>query len=247
MKPDVTPWPHDLYVLIPSYKAAASLDAFLPPLIQKVPADNICIVDDGSNDGTGDVSKRHKTLYVSHEVNKGKGAALQKGFLYLCKETDASWIITMDADGQHAVADLDIFLQAIARAKEKTGILIGKRRMKIGVMPLPRIFSNATTSGLLSLLAKAHIIDSQCGYRAYSRALVSLVRCRSPRFEMESEIILRAVAHGFSLSFVPVQTLYFSSQSHIAVFKDTVRWVCAVLSTFIELQRKKVYYVHTKT
>ncbi len=238
MSPEKEPWPQQIYILIPSYKAAATLDAFLPTLLQRVPADHICIVDDGSHDGTDAVCKRYDTLYILQEQNHGKGAALEKGFLYVCGHTNASWIITMDADGQHAVADLDVFLKGISKAPGKSGILIGKRCMKIGTMPLPRIFSNMTTSSLLSLLSKSRIDDSQCGYRAYCRELVAATRCRYPRFEMESEIILRAIANGFLVSFVPVQTLYFSSQSHIAVFKDTFRWVRAVLSTFIELQRK---------
>jgi hypothetical protein len=160
---------------------------------------------------------------------------LSRGFRFLCDEKNASWVITLDADGQHDPADITKILSEI-RLRPDAGIIIGKRSMRPGIMPLPRIVSNVLTSFLLSFLARNRIADSQCGYRAYSAHLLSSVTCRFSRFEFESEIILRACAARFSISFVPVQTLYFSTQSHISLVADTLRWVKAVMSVWIELR-----------
>jgi glycosyltransferase involved in cell wall biosynthesis len=240
-------WPPDIFVLIPAYRSAGSLRGILPRLVTVVPTDNVCVSDDGSNDGTDVVCGDCGVLYVSCDVNSGKGAALARGFEFLRNGKKAAWIITMDADGQHAAADIPKFLAEIRRQGPASGIIIGKRSMSVGTMPLPRIFSNSVTSFLLSLLARRRISDSQCGFRAYSSRLLSTVACRFPRFEMESEIILRACAAGFSVSFIPVQTLYFSTQSHIAVVADTLRWVKAVVSVWIELRNKNRRHVHPQT
>jgi glycosyltransferase involved in cell wall biosynthesis len=228
-------WPADVFVLIPAYKAAGSLRAMLPGLFTVVPPENVCVSDDGSQDGTDTVCREHNVMYVSGNVNQGKGAALSRGFRFLLDNKKASWVITMDADGQHAAQDIPLFLSEI-RIKPDAGIIIGKRMIKPGAMPVPRIFSNTVTSFICSLLSGSEISDSQCGFRVYSGRLLSAVTCRYRRFEMESEIILRARDKGFSVSFVPVQTLYCSTQSHISVAADTLRWLRAVISVWFELR-----------
>ncbi|HMD68241.1 MAG TPA: glycosyltransferase family 2 protein [Chitinivibrionales bacterium] len=229
-------WPDGVFVLVPSYKAAGALSRLLPDLLSAAPASSVCIADDGSHDGTDTVCRDCGVLYVSNLVNRGKGAALATGFDYLVREKSASWIITMDADGQHAVADLPVFLNAIGR-KPGAGIIIGRRDMRLSKMPVARICSNTLTSAILSMLTGTKIHDSQCGYRAYSARLISAAPCRFSRFEMESEIIMRTLHLGFPVSFARVQTLYFSSPSHISHVADSLRWLRAVVSTFAELRR----------
>jgi glycosyltransferase involved in cell wall biosynthesis len=231
-------WPPLTFVLVPSYKAAASLERLLPKLIVMLPASSVCVADDGSHDGTEAVCAKNGVLYVSNLVNKGKGAALVKGFLYLISQHGASWIITMDADGQHSVDDIPLFLNRIREAPG-AGIIIGRRDMRPGKMPLARIASNTLTSLFLSLLTGRTILDSQCGFRAYSAACINAAPCGCFRFEMESEIIMRACARGFSIEFMPVQTLYFSTRSHISHVADTLRWLRAVVIVFVELRSKR--------
>ncbi len=228
-------WPPDIFVLVPAYRAVSSLKMFLPELLASVPADQVCVADDGSNDGTGNLCVALHVPYVSHPVNRGKGATLSSGFDYLRANRNPAWIITMDADGQHAVGDLPLFVRA-ARGNPEVGIIAGRREARPGKMPAARILSNTITSKILSLLAGRHIHDSQCGYRAYSARLLAVIACRFPRFEMESEIILRACNRGFSVDFVNVQTLYFRTHSHISLVADTLRWLRAVFTIFLELR-----------
>jgi glycosyltransferase involved in cell wall biosynthesis len=236
MTPDTFTWPTDTFVLIPAFNAASSLVKLFPALTAIVPKDNICVSDDGSQDETADVCRRAGIACISNAVNKGKGAALAKGFERLLEGNNASWIITIDADGQHAPPDLPLFVAATKQCPD-AGIIIGKRLMRPGTMPLARIVSNKLTSSTLSLLTGKPILDSQCGFRAYSRSLLLAAPCRFERFEMESEIIMRACRRGFSVNFIDVQTLYLSSQSHISHVADTLRWLRAVLTVFLELQR----------
>jgi glycosyltransferase involved in cell wall biosynthesis len=231
------PWPNDIYILIPAYKAAESVHSLLVKLADTVPLANVCVVDDGSNDGTDDVCTKNKVEYLRLPVNRGKGKALMFGFDHLITKKHASWIITMDADGQHAISDLPKFLYAI-KTLPHCGIIIGKRAKTLACMPVPRILSNTLTSAIMSVFTGKDIMDSQCGYRAYNASFLSRVRCRYSHFEMESEIILRACSARFSISFVPVQTLYCSTQSHISHVQDTLRWIKAVLSVQFELQTR---------
>jgi glycosyltransferase involved in cell wall biosynthesis len=229
-------WPSEVFILIPSYKSAPSLETFLPQVVSIIPAKNICVIDDGSHDETETVCQKLDILYTSLSVNCGKGRALTTGFDFLIKNYNASWILTMDADGQHAVSDVQHFLSALKKA-QNCGIIIGNRSMKPGTMPLARIVSNTLTSRILTIATGNKILDSQCGFRAYSTTFLKTVTCRYPRFEMESEIILRACAARFSVLFIPVQTLYCSTTSHISHIADTLRWIRAVVCVWAALRK----------
>ncbi|MCP4630615.1 MAG: glycosyltransferase family 2 protein, partial [bacterium] len=232
---DQTSWPDNVSVLIPAYKAAQGLNSFLPVLLADIPRSNICVVDDGSGDDTESVCSAYGIQYLKQSVNRGKGAALRKGFTYLL-ENNAEWILTMDADGQHAIEDIGAFTKAITQFPD-AGMIIGARNISIKSMPPARVFSNTVTSGILSALCQNRIPDSQCGYRIYSAALLNKVTLYSDRFEMESEVILKSCAAGLAVRFVPVQTLYCSTHSHMSHLLDMIRWVRAVVWTWLELRK----------
>jgi glycosyltransferase involved in cell wall biosynthesis len=218
-------WPPGIFVCIPSYNAAETLSPLLSDLSQTVPVSQILVVDDGSGDSTGIVCRDHGVESLRLERNSGKGSALAAGFTRLLGR-GAQAVITMDADGQHAVADLPRFVECFKNHPD-TGICIGKRAFRTGQMPLARIISNTLTSTILSWMCGVPVLDSQCGYRLYSAALLRSISITCPRFEMESEVIIKAAHTGFPIRFVEVQTLYFKAHSHIAHIADTLRWVKA--------------------
>ncbi len=234
-------WPSDVFVLIPSYKSIESLKVLLPRLLQKTPARNICIVDDASLDGTEHFCKIYEVHYIQHPVNIGKGAALSDGFNFLVRQNHARWVLTMDADGQHSVDDISTFLKFV-QDYPATGICIGKRDLSYKSMPLPRIISNTITSQILSVLTGQKIADSQSGFRIYSAELLKRVQCKYTRFEMESEIILKASFLHFSIGFIKVQTLYFNDASHISLIKDTLRWLKAVADVSRGIRKKQLLH-----
>ena len=220
-------WPKDVGVLVPAYQSADSLKLLLPDLLAAVPAGNVLVVDDGSTDATVTVCRGLGVECRRHDTNLGKGSALATGFAFLLAK-GASAVITMDADRQHAVSDLPAF---IARFKERgdAGIIIGRRSFRPGRMPLARICSNAMTSRILSWICGVPILDSQCGYRLYAARFLKEITITCPRFEMESEVIIKAARLSFPVLFVDVQTLYFRSASHISHVADTLRWIKATV------------------
>ena len=113
---------------------------------------DILVVNDGSTDGTTEVAKRAGAAVVEHEVNRGKGAALATGFRYAIeKGYDA--VITMDGDEQHDPASIPGFLDAVG--EDGSDVVVGTRMDAVRDMPPLRIWTNRTTSRIVSFLAKA--------------------------------------------------------------------------------------------
>ena len=231
-------WPPDVYLCIPAYQAATPLAALLPEVLEIVPASHVCVVDDGSTDGTAGVCSGRGVRCLRHAKNLGKGAALVTGFAALL-EAGAEAVITMDADGQHAAGDLEKFLEARAASPE-AGIITGKRAIAPGHMPLLRIVSNTLTSRILSWMCGTDIPDSQCGYRLYTARFLRSATLTCPGFALESEALLKAAHLGFPLRFIVVRTLYLNGASHISHVLDTLRWIIAVIKIRLTLRHNGI-------
>ena len=227
---------NSIKILIPAYKAESELRDFLPSLLKKVAPENITVVIDGIFDESKKLCDGFGIKTVIHEENRGKGAALISGFKQMPESV--KWVITMDADGQHSPDDLDFFLNAIKNASENTAIIIGARKRTLKTMPPARIFSNWATSSFISFISKQRVFDSQCGYRAYRLSAFFSIKCKFFRFEMESECILRLKNNGFTVTNVPIQTLYNAPTSHISHIADTFRWTKAVLTTMKDIKKE---------
>lgn len=227
-------WPRDVFICIPAYQASETLARLLPELLETTPATQVLVVDDGSTDATGELCSSIGMRHMRHAENRGKGAALAAGFAALL-EQGAGAVITMDADGQHAVSDIGLFVEEF-RLHPDTGLCIGQRTMARGRMPFLRIVSNSITSRILTWMCGVPIADSQCGYRLYSARFLRAITVTCPRFAAESEVLLKAARLGFPLRFIAVQTLYLKNTSHISHSADTLRWIKAVLGVWIQLR-----------
>ncbi len=221
----------DISVLIPAYNAEDSLERLLPELLRFIHREQILVCDDGSSDKTSDTAKKHGVNQSRWDINRGKGYALAKGFEILVSK-GYRWVLTMDADLQHSVSDIRGFVDA-SETYPDTGIIIGARRFSPVVMPPARIVSNVLTSSLLSCILLKRVRDSQSGFRLYSAEVIMDTDTESYGFDMETEMIMRAVYKGFSLKFIDIQTLYCSVSSYISHFRDTIRWCRTVLSIWL--------------
>lgn len=171
--------------------------------------DFICAVDDGSVDGSaGEISNLPNLKIITLDKNYGKGFALQKGFKF-CVDENFDVIVTLDADGQHNPA----FITDLITKLKFFDIVIGNRLKKIKVMPIQRIISNKLTSKLITLKTGQNILDSQCGFRAYKKAVLEKCRTESKGFEAESEIIIKAANEGFKIGHADIDTIYGTEKS----------------------------------
>ncbi|MCP4581734.1 MAG: glycosyltransferase family 2 protein [candidate division Zixibacteria bacterium] len=189
--------------------------------------DDILVVDDGSTDGTADIAWRLGVDVISHSINRGKGAALKAGFRHAI-EHGYDAVITLDSDGQHDPKYIPEFLAAHERFQ--ADLIIGSRMRDKADMPFDRRCSNYLTSRSLSLLLGRYIEDSQSGYRLISARLLKSISLKSDRFQLETEIIIKAAQAGFKIGSVPIKVIYgreFPSSIHR--FIDTFRWVQMVL------------------
>jgi hypothetical protein len=93
-------------------------------------------------------------------------------------------------------------------------------------MPLPRRIANRASSWLISRMVGARIWDTQCGFRLIGLDFWRAVHLDSCRFDLESEILIKACRSGARIRQVRVRTIYFgANESKIKALPDTLRFV----------------------
>lgn len=210
-----------IWMVIPAYNEAKSLEVILRNLKEKNL--NIIVVDDGSKDATYDVAKERADIVVKNEKNLGKGMALRRALTFLLENEKFDYIITMDGDGQHSVSDIDKFIK---EADNGENFVVGNRMDNPRVMPRTRIFTNKLMSWLISKIVSQAIPDTQCGFRLISRDVLEKIKFRTNKFEVESEILIKAAKERFTIKSIPIKSIYFRRiKSKIHPFLDTFRFI----------------------
>ena len=216
--------------LVPAYQAAAHLGEVLLRLRELPAPPQVLVVDDGSRDATAEVARRFGARVISFAGNRGKGYALLAGFEALRDDFEA--VVTLDADGQHPPECLPDFV----RAAEGGADLVLGRRARTPDMPFSRRFANGFSSGWASLLAGQQVSDSQCGYRLHSSRLLRGTPATPGRYEVETELVVRAARLGFRLAEVEIPTVYGEEKSQIRTLHDVPR----IVGTLVRLTREGV-------
>lgn len=206
--------------IIPAYNAGQTLQRVAEQTRAYI--DPVVVIDDGSRDDTGDVARAAGATVLRHEVNRGKGAALQTGFKWVI-DNGYDGVITLDADGQHLPSEIPKFLKE--RETSGADLIIGGRAHLFGQMLPRRRNANRFSAWCIEKCAGVPVSDSQSGFRFYSTKLLRGIRLRTAGFDMESEVIVRAGRGGFRIVTIPIDLGFVDglSTSHYRPLKDTLR------------------------
>lgn len=222
--------------VIPTYDNPCTIRAMVERVRVHVP--DVLVVDDGSGPETRaalDALAREGLARVHRLAqNSGKGAAVKAGFR-LAAELGFTHALQIDADGQHEIADLPRFLEAMRARPE--AMVLGRPvfepdapRVRTRGHAFCRFWTHLATGGPV-------IGDGLCGYRIYPLAIATRTPC-GDGMEFDVEIAVRMSWAGCPAVNVPTAVRYFSAEeggvSHFRLFRDNVRivsvhvWLCVL-------------------
>jgi glycosyltransferase involved in cell wall biosynthesis len=210
-----------VFAVIPAYQESRSIGAVVARTLAVLGPDSVIVVDDGSTDGTAEAASSRGAHVLRLSPNVGKGAALGAGFREaLARNAEA--VVFLDADGQHDPASIPLFVRA---ACEGADLVLGTRMGAVGGMPWLRLWTNRTTSRIVSWLAGSRVTDSQCGFRLARARFLEGLSLDGARYDAESEMIVKAGRRGFTIAEVPVASIYGDETSSIRPLADTGRFL----------------------
>lgn len=219
-------------VIIPAFNAQETIGELVRRIKQQ--GLSIIVVNDGSTDRTAAVASAQGALVISHLRNEGKGCALRAGFEYALR-SGVEGIITMDSDGQHDPEEISRLVDA--SEQQQADLVVGNRMGHDGPMPDVRRRTNALMSWWVSLIAGQPLPDSQCGFRFIRANVLEECALRGRRYEIETEMLLRAAAHHRKIVFVPIRSIYTEQHlSYIQPIREGVRFI-GILLRYLLLRR----------
>ena len=107
---------------LPAYNEEKNIAKIIVGL--KKIADQIIVCDDGSTDLTSRIAESLGVTVIKHPKNVGYGSAIRSIFLK-AREINAECLVTIDADGQHRVEDVNKVINQISNGE--SDIVIGSR------------------------------------------------------------------------------------------------------------------------
>jgi glycosyltransferase involved in cell wall biosynthesis len=179
MKPQVT-------IVIPCYNEQENIPKVLPEVKQYCEANNFqCIVvNDGSSDNSLAELEKYKSdtiKIISHSRNRGYGAAIKTGI----RKAQSHYIVTIDADGQHTLSDINIMLTRMVA--ENADICIGNRN-KQGSTRM-RNFAKSLIVGFSKMFLKIKVDDLNSGMKMYKASVVKYLEKWAPNGMPFSDVI----------------------------------------------------------
>ncbi len=213
------PW----VVLVPAYEPPAALLSLLACAHDHEFAS--VVVDDGSTAQSAETfqaAAQYATV-LHHATNMGKGCALKTGLAYIQEHYEDCIVATLDADGQHTIADAE---RLCAVAQENADTLVLGCRDFNGNVPAKSKVGNTVTRHAFNLFTGMKVHDTQTGLRAFDAELIpALLAIEGQRYEYEMNVLLTCARERIPTIEVGIETIYIdgNASSHYKPVKDSFR------------------------
>ncbi len=198
-------------IVLPARNEATSLRILLPQILGAMPAAEIIVVDDGSDDDTQAVCAEFPIKVISHPYPKGNGAAIKSG----ARAANGSVLIFMDADGQHKPEDISRLLD---RFNEGYDMVIGARTVG-SQAGMHRAVANDIFSRFASWMVQQPVDDLTSGFRIVKANKFRKFLYLLPNgFSYPTTITMSFFRAGFSVSLCayPYPTAIFREEPYPA-------------------------------
>lgn len=207
-------------VVVPAFREARLIRRTLGTIPEFV--DTIIVVDDASDDGTGDVAASAgdaRVRVVRHAINRGVGAAIVTGYDEAFR-LGVDVAVVMAGDAQMDPADLPALLAPLVRGE--ADYVKGNRLHYPGArarMPWTRYVGNHVLSLLTRFVTGLSVTDSQCGYTALTRDAASRLPLERlwPRYGYPNDLLGEIALAGLRARDVVVRPVYADEVSGIGL------------------------------
>jgi glycosyltransferase involved in cell wall biosynthesis len=189
-------------VILPAYNEDRTIAGIVAGCRAAVPTGSeIIVVDDGSVDATAARAEAAGARVIRVGRNRGKGHALRLGI----ERSSGAILVFLDTDGQDDPGEIPLLLAALEAGAD---LVVGSRflgRFDPGaITPINRVGNRALT-GVVNVLFRSRLTDSQAGFRAVRRSLFERLELAAQRYDIETDLLLQAIKVGGRVVEVPVR------------------------------------------
>jgi len=190
----------------------------------------IILEEDGSTDRTPEIINKLaesqsfvKALHFPRRA--GKGFGIRKSL----EVAKGEYMVLIDSDLEYPPEKIPELLNVI-NGKD---IVVGSRSIwinrKNGNTKLLRACLSYLYCFLVRWLFNINLQDYQSGFKAFRRRVIEAVQpLQSNGFEIDSEILIKALRRGFKVDFIPI-TYTYKGNSKVNVLRDSPKMFLSIL------------------
>lgn len=201
---------------------------------------DVCVVDDGSDDGTAAKAEEAGAYVLRLPVNIGVGGALRCGFRWALNH-GYEVVVQVDADGQHDPMQVSVLLDALRTAE--ADMVIGSRFADgsgaYEVRAVRRL-AMRIISARVKRVTGLQILDCSSGFRAINRPLLERFAAEYPVEYLGDtvEALIEAGCAGAKVLECPI-AMTPRMQGRASAGPIASMWYVLRLLVAIELQHKR--------
>jgi len=207
-----------LSIVLPARNEADSLRGLLPRLRAAWPAAEIIVVDDGSSDDTAAICAETGVTCVRHPYGIGNGAAIKTG----ARHASGELLVFMDADSQHAPADIE---RLLARLAEGYDMVVGARG-RGSQASMARWAGNSFYNRFASWMVNQTVEDLTSGFRAVrGKRFREFLHLLPNGFSYPTTITMAFFRSGYPIAYEPIAAGKRIGRSHLKPLRDGFRFL----------------------
>lgn len=222
-------------VIIPAYNEAETIGSIVRQIDSLNVADEIIVVDDGSNDLTVPEAEAAGATVIRHPYNIGNGAAVKTGI----QQASGDILMFLDGDGQHDPADIPRLLSHM----DDYDMVVGSRTRSSKVSAY-RSIGNWGLIRVAEYLSGHKIPDLTSGFRAFRRnKILKFLHLLPNRYSYPTTSILSFLHAGYTIHFEPLSTIRKrqAGASSINPFRDGMRFINIMLRIIMLFSPQKIF------
>jgi dolichyl-phosphate beta-glucosyltransferase len=217
-------------IIIPAYNESERLNVSLPKVLDYLNARalqaEVIVVNDGSSDDTAEVVRRFAALHpevrlLENPGNRGKGYSVRNGML----NARGDVMLFTDADLSSPIYEASKLFEAIEGGAD---VAIGSRWLRAELQterqPWFRQLYGRLFNLALRIVLGLNYRDTQCGFKAFTRAAAHTVfaRQRIERWGFDPELLFLANKFKLRTVEVPVEWAH-DHRSKISPLRDGIK------------------------
>ena len=195
----------------------------------------IVVVDDGSNDGSGEQLRQLEGIrLISFATNRGSGSARRAG----TAAARGRVVVWTDADMTYPNDEIPQLVKEL----EGYDQVVGARTSEQGTLKAFRVPAKWFIRRLASYLVAFRIPDLNSGLRAF-RADVArqYLHLLPPGFSCVTTLTMAFLANGYSVKYVPIDYAPRAGKSKFHWWRDTKRYLIQVIRLVLSYDPLRVF------